>query len=167
MRTRCGTRIMGYCIPTDDNSSTQKEAPETSFGFTSDKYVNTANGLTQPRRLIVANDTLPGPQIVLYEKQTITIIVHNALLNEAVAIHWHGIDQHHTPFMDVVEFLTQRQIAPGQSFNYTFSASFWRHFLVPQPCRLSTNPGTLWGTDSVKRWWGSRWWRSCLHGNRI
>ena len=113
MRTRCGTRIMGYCIPKDDNSSTQKEAPETSFRFTSDKYVNTANGFTQPRRLIVANDTLPVPQIVLYEKQTITIIVHNELWNEAVAIHWHGIDQHHTPFMDVVEFLTQHQIAPG------------------------------------------------------
>ena len=97
----------------------------------SSKHVNTADGFTKPRKIIVANGTMPGPQIVLYEKQTISITVHNELLNEAVTIHWHGIDQHHTPFMDGVPFLTQNPIAPGQSFNYTFrprfGGTFWYH----------------------------------------
>ena len=101
------------------------------FPLPSTVHINTADGVTRPSKLIVANGTMPGPPIILFEKQTISIIVHNELYNEAVTIHWHGVDQHHTPFMDGVPFLTQCPIAPGQSFNYTFQprfgGTFWYH----------------------------------------
>ena len=121
-----------YEIHTKDRQIfyTDEDSGET-LPFPSNVHINTADGATKPRKLIVANGTMPGPQIVLYEKQTISIIVHNRLLNDAVTIHWHGVDQHHTPFMDGVPFLTQCPIAPGQSFNYTFQprfgGTFWYH----------------------------------------
>ena len=102
-----------------------------SIPLPSNEHVNTADGVPRPQRITVANGTMPGPQIVLHEKQTISIIVHNELYNEAVTIHWHGVDQQHTPFMDGVAFVTQCPIAPGQSFNYTFrprfGGTFWYH----------------------------------------
>ena len=93
--------------------------------ITGDGYINTT------RTVIVANGTLPGPKIVMYQNQKITIIVNNNLMNELVTIHWHGLDQHNTPFMDGVPFVTQCPIAPGQSFNYTFQprygGTYWYH----------------------------------------
>ena len=93
--------------------------------------VNTADGYPSPRKLILANGTFPGPPIVLYQNQKITVIVKNNLLNEGVSIHWHGIDQTTSPFMDGVSFVTQCPISPGQSFNYTFQprygGTFWYH----------------------------------------
>lgn len=81
--------------------------------------------------LLTANQSMPGPPIFLYQNQTITIIVQNNLLNEAVTIHWHGIDQLGSPAMDGVGFVTQCPILPGQFFNYTFkprfSGSYWYH----------------------------------------
>ena len=55
--------------------------------------ITSADGFHIPRKLIVANGTMPGPSIVIYENQTITIFLKNKLFNEAVTIHWHGIDQ--------------------------------------------------------------------------
>lgn len=56
--------------------------------------------------LITANGSLPGPDIILYQNQRITILVKNMLINEAVTIHWHGIDQLNWPAMDGVAFVT-------------------------------------------------------------
>lgn len=93
--------------------------------------VITADGWNSTFPLLTANQSMPGPPIVLYQNQTITIIVQNNLLNEAVTIHWHGIDQQGWPAMDGVGFVTQCPILPGQFFNYTFkprfSGSYWYH----------------------------------------
>lgn len=93
--------------------------------------VITADGWTTTLPLLSANKTMPGPPIFLYQNQTITIIVQNNLINEAVTIHWHGIDQLGWPAMDGVAFVTQCPILPGQFFNYTFqprfSGTYWYH----------------------------------------
>ncbi|XP_056014174.1 uncharacterized protein LOC125673438 [Ostrea edulis] len=93
--------------------------------------VISADGWNETRRLVTANGTMPGPPIYLYQNQTITVIVTNNLINEAVTIHWHGIDQLGWPAMDGVAFVTQCPILPGQSFNYTFqprfSGTYWYH----------------------------------------
>ena len=93
--------------------------------------VNTADGWNATQQLLTANKSMPGPTIFLYKDQSITIIVQNNLLNEAVTIHWHGIDQYGWPAMDGVAFVTQCPILPGQSFNYTFqprfSGTYWYH----------------------------------------
>lgn len=93
--------------------------------------VITADGSNTTLKLITANQSMPGPSIFLYENQKITIIVQNNLLNEAITIHWHGIDQLGWPAMDGVAFVTQCPILPGQYFNYTFqprfSGTYWYH----------------------------------------
>ena len=57
--------------------------------------------------------------------------VINTLVTEPVTIHWHGLAQFNTPWMDGAEIITQCPIAPGTSFRYIFLASqtgsFWYH----------------------------------------
>ena len=44
--------------------------------------------------------------------------VINAMVNEATTIHWHGINQRKTPWMDGVSGVSQCPIQPGESFTY-------------------------------------------------
>ena len=57
--------------------------------------------------------------------------VKNQLANEAISIHFHGIYQRGTAFMDGVGKVTQCPIQPGQTFRYEFKAepsgTFWYH----------------------------------------
>ena len=93
--------------------------------------VITADGWGQKRLVVVANRTLPGPDIVVYEGQRLIVHVTNNLASDSVTIHWHGLHQAGTPFMDGVPFITQCPIAAGQSFTYEFiaypSGTFWYH----------------------------------------
>ncbi|XP_057293169.1 LOW QUALITY PROTEIN: uncharacterized protein LOC130621834 [Hydractinia symbiolongicarpus] len=86
------------------------------------------------RMVIAVNETIPGPALVVYEDQTVTVNVHNYLLSDAVTIHWHGLHQRNTDFMDGVGYITQCPIGAGilsQYFPYKFKASpkgtFWYH----------------------------------------
>lgn len=42
--------------------------------------------------------------------------------SESTTIHWHGISQKGTPYMDGVPFVTQCPILPGNRFKYNFTA---------------------------------------------
>lgn len=57
------------------------------------------------------------------ENDTVIVDVTNALDLEAVTIHWHGIHQEGTPYMDGAPYITQCPIQAGESFRYQFSAS--------------------------------------------
>ncbi|XP_062578809.1 uncharacterized protein LOC134240741 [Saccostrea cucullata] len=91
-----------------------------------------ANGIQRP--VVVFNGTLPGPDIIVYEEQTLFITVTNKLPSEILGIHWHGMHQRNTPFMDGIPFVTQCPILPGQSFTYKFQAypkgTFWYYSTV-------------------------------------
>lgn len=93
--------------------------------------VITADGWEKHRVVIVANGTLPGPTITAYEDQILVIHVRNKLYSDTVSIHWHGLPQKDTPYMDGVSFVTQCPINPGQTFTYRFKASpkgtYWYH----------------------------------------
>ncbi|KAL3853268.1 hypothetical protein ACJMK2_016823 [Sinanodonta woodiana] len=93
--------------------------------------VLTADGFEQPRLVAAFNNTLPGPPIIVYENQTVIVHVKNKLKSESVTIHWHGLHQRGTPWMDGVPFVTQCPILPGQTFTYRFIAepkgTFWYH----------------------------------------
>lgn len=86
-----------------------------------------ANGVQRP--VVVFNKTLPGPDIIVYEGQTVIIHVTNKMRSEVFGVHWHGLYQRNTPFMDGVPFITQCPILPGQTFTYKFQAypkgTFW------------------------------------------
>ncbi|KAH3694162.1 uncharacterized protein LOC127861637 [Dreissena polymorpha] len=93
--------------------------------------VITADGWENPRLVSVVNGQFPGPNIIVFEGQQIVVHVKNKLNSHGVTIHWHGLHQVDTPWMDGVPFVTQCPILPGQSFTYRFKASpkgtFWWH----------------------------------------
>ena len=68
------------------------------------------------RSFIAINGQFPGPTLIVHYNQTLTINVSNWLSGETVAIHWHGLNQRGTNWMDGVQGLTQCGIEPGQSF---------------------------------------------------
>ncbi|EGG02374.1 multi-copper oxidase laccase-like protein [Melampsora larici-populina 98AG31] len=69
--------------------------------------------------------------LALQEGDTINIVVTNTL-SGSVSIHWHGLYQKGTAWMDGVTGVTQCPIPAGSTFTYTFTISgqygtFWYH----------------------------------------
>jgi len=83
------------------------------------------------RLTIAVNGQIPGPTLIVHEGQTVKVHVHNNLTSEGISIHWHGMHQRGTPWMDGVGQVTQCQIGPQTSFSYMYTASpsgtFWYH----------------------------------------
>ncbi|PVH92921.1 multicopper oxidase [Periconia macrospinosa] len=87
------------------------------------------DGVYRPMTLIDA--TFPGPLIECNEGDEIVVHVHNEATN-ATSIHWHGLFQNGTNYMDGTVGITQCPIAPGHSFTYRFNVSgqsgtYWYH----------------------------------------
>ncbi|KAF2661051.1 multicopper oxidase [Lophiostoma macrostomum CBS 122681] len=86
--------------------------------------------------LILANGAYPGPTIEGNLGDTFVIRVDNNISGpeSGTALHWHGLFQRETPWMDGVPSVSMCPIAPGESFTYTFKAdragtSWWHsHF---------------------------------------
>lgn len=74
------------------------------------------------------NGQVPGPELRLRQGERLRIEVTNALA-EDTTVHWHGLRLPNA--MDGVPFLTQKPIAPGETFTYEFDAvdagTFWYH----------------------------------------
>ena len=83
------------------------------------------------RPYIAINGLFPGPNLIVYENQILSILVVNRLEQESTSMHWHGLHQKNTPWMDGVDHVTQCGILPGASFRYIFKAlpsgTFWYH----------------------------------------
>ncbi|KAK8384504.1 hypothetical protein O3P69_009357 [Scylla paramamosain] len=77
------------------------------------------------RAIVTANRRLPGPAIHVCQWDEVVVDVVNELGSDSTTIHWHGIHQRGTPYMDGVPFLTQCPIPAGTTFRY--------HFLADQP----------------------------------
>ena len=68
---------------------------------------------------MVVNRMLPGPAIEVCEGDTVSVKVSNNLhLSEETSIHWHGILQKGTQYMDGVGMITQCAIPTYSSFEY-------------------------------------------------
>ncbi|KAF9445699.1 multicopper oxidase [Macrolepiota fuliginosa MF-IS2] len=91
------------------------------------------DGFTRSASLI--NGAHPGPVITANKGDQIKINVVNQLSDpnqeRGATIHWHGIFQKGTNFMDGVDGVTQCPIAPNNSFQYAFnvdqSGTYWYH----------------------------------------
>ena len=72
------------------------------------------------RRLIqVANRLLPGPSIQVCENDTVAVNVINKLRSgQVTSIHWHGILQKNTVYMDGPSMIVQCPIMEHNSFEY-------------------------------------------------
>lgn len=68
------------------------------------------------------NFKLPGPRIQVCKDDVIVVDLHNNVEGSSTSIHWHGMRQLGTQFMDGVPYLTQCPIPYGESFRYSFRA---------------------------------------------
>lgn len=57
------------------------------------------------------------------ENDTVIVDVTNAMDRELLTVHWHGLHQVGTQYMDGAPYITQCPITPGDSFRYEFLAS--------------------------------------------
>jgi FtsP/CotA-like multicopper oxidase with cupredoxin domain len=83
------------------------------------------------RPMMVINNQFPGPLIEVNEGDTIVVHINNKATN-ATSIHWHGLYQNGTNYMDGTVGITQCPIAPGTKFTYEFKVSgqygtYWYH----------------------------------------
>uniref|UniRef100_A0A8D8ZWC7 Laccase-5 n=1 Tax=Cacopsylla melanoneura TaxID=428564 RepID=A0A8D8ZWC7_9HEMI len=93
------------------------------------KHCVTADGFE--RAVLTINRQIPGPSIQVCLFDTIVVDVHNKMLGKTVTLHWHGLYQRFTPFMDGVQFVTQCPILHNTKFRYKFpgvpDGSFFYH----------------------------------------
>lgn len=69
------------------------------------------------------NGMTPGPPIHVCVNDIVIAVVSNKVPGQDLGIHWHGIEQKGTPFMDGVPMVTQCPISYGSSYKYSFRAS--------------------------------------------
>lgn len=83
------------------------------------------------RTLLLINGRIPGPTLVVHEGQIIIVHVFNQLQSKGITVHWHGMFQQGSAWMDGVGFITQPPIDAGASFDYIFKAepsgTHWYH----------------------------------------
>ena len=76
------------------------------------------------------NGQLPGPTIRAKEGDNVVVRVKNNL-KQPTSVHWHGMHQKGTWFMDGVEQVSQPRIGTGECFEYRFRAepagTHWYH----------------------------------------
>ncbi|KAH8658353.1 multicopper oxidase-domain-containing protein [Xylariales sp. PMI_506] len=104
---------------------------------TTRQYVfNVTRGMYAPdgveKNMILINGQSPGPLIEANTGDVIQVVVHNMMSSEDTSIHWHGIDQKNSVWMDGVPGVTQCAIPPGGNLTYEFNVTgqrgtFWYH----------------------------------------
>lgn len=67
------------------------------------------------------NQQLPGPSMDVCEGDRVIVDVTNSMEGFAVTLHWHGIFQEDSQYMDGVPMLTQCPIASATTFRYDFT----------------------------------------------
>ena len=101
-----------------------------AFGKQNCSIPMTVDGETY-RTFLAVNGLIPGPNLIVYYNQTVSVNVVNALHSDSISIHWHGMHQKNTPWMDGVAGISHCPIIPGASFTYIFKAdpsgTFWYH----------------------------------------
>ena len=83
------------------------------------------------RTIITINNRFPGPTLIVPKNAIVVVDVNNKLDSETTTIHWHGMHQRNTPWMDGVQHISQCGIPPSSSFRYIFRAypagTYWYH----------------------------------------
>jgi FtsP/CotA-like multicopper oxidase with cupredoxin domain len=78
---------------------------------------------------LMVNGSIPAPTLEFTEGDDAEIVVKNALANEEVSLHWHGILL--PPEMDGVAYVNTPPIHPGQSHTFRFKirqhGTYWYH----------------------------------------
>ncbi|KAK7997043.1 PAK kinase [Apiospora arundinis] len=89
------------------------------------------DGFRKPMLLI--NGQSPGPLIEAGTGDVVRVVVNNRMAgNQSTTVHWHGLNQVNSTWMDGVAGVSQCGIPPGGSFTYEFRingqrGTFWYH----------------------------------------
>lgn len=110
----------------------------------------TADGFARP--IQVVNRKMPGPSIQVCYGDEVKVIVHNHMNPDSTTIHWHGMHQVGTPYMDGVPFVTQCPVHPENSFTYRFRATEYGTHLWHSHSGLQRGNGVT-GPLIVRRQW--------------
>lgn len=89
-------------------------------------------GARTKKEVYRVNGSMVGPMIMVDEGDTVQVTYHNALLSGvATTMHWHGMYQQGTPYMDGVDGVAQCGISSGHEMTYIFKAypagTHWYH----------------------------------------
>ncbi|KAF2499368.1 hypothetical protein BU16DRAFT_614808 [Lophium mytilinum] len=84
------------------------------------------------KKVYLINGLFPGPTLESRSGDTFIIHVENALEDEGLSIHWHGLHMRNHAEYDGAIGMTQCPIPPGSTFTYTIPISgqhgtFWYH----------------------------------------
>ncbi|KAI0178702.1 putative multicopper oxidase [Hypoxylon sp. FL1284] len=75
--------------------------------------------------LLLVNSQFPGPLIECNWGDSLEITVRNNISDEGTSIHWHGLLQKGTPWMDGAPGITQCPIAPGSCYTYRYKPELY------------------------------------------
>jgi FtsP/CotA-like multicopper oxidase with cupredoxin domain len=96
-------------------------APTTrEYTWVIDDHELNPDGVYRP--MVLINSTFPGPLIECNEGDELVVHVRNQAVN-STSIHWHGLYQNGSNWMDGTTGVTQCPIAPDQSFTYRFNVT--------------------------------------------
>ncbi|XP_017770699.1 PREDICTED: laccase-like [Nicrophorus vespilloides] len=70
----------------------------------------------------VYNRMMPGPMIEVCHGDSIVVDFYNEINDDATSVHWHGMHQRNTNWMDGVGGVTQCPVTPNALFRYDFVA---------------------------------------------
>lgn len=87
----------------------------------------------KPRPVIGINNAWPCPKIEANLGDTVIVNLRNRLGNQTTGLHFHGINQINTHFMDGPSGVTQCPVPPDSSITYKFVVSAYPSL----PLRLS------------------------------
>ena len=117
----------GHAVPISTNGRCSNYESNPTYNCTVPNWTNGRDF----KVIIGVNGLLPGPTLIVDEGSTVIAYVNNNLTQEATSIHWHGMRQYNTPWMDGAAGITQCPIIPSSNFQYTFiaepSGTFWYH----------------------------------------
>nr|ACX54563.1 laccase 15 [Reticulitermes flavipes] len=82
------------------------------------------------RSILSVNRKLPGPSIEVCLRDRVIVDITNNMAGRTTSIHWHGVFQKGSQYMDGVPMVTQCTIHEGDTFRYDFIANnegthFW------------------------------------------
>ncbi|CUA71317.1 hypothetical protein RSOLAG22IIIB_09498 [Rhizoctonia solani] len=100
------------------------------YNFTISVREGAPDGFYRP--MLVANGQYPGPTIEANEGDTIIVHVKNEIPHVGTSLHWHGLSQNGTAWMDGPAGITQCPIPSGGTFTYKFKVegqygTYWWH----------------------------------------
>ena len=123
----------GQLVPTNINVAGHgrcSNIANEAFGTQNCTIPMTVDGKTY-RTYLAVNGLIPGPNLIVHYNQTVVVKVTNSLHSDSISIHWHGMHQYNTPWMDGVAGISHCPIIPGADFTYIFKANpsgtFWYH----------------------------------------